>query len=817
MAHHESFKALGPLKWGDLQNDTNNEVLAGLLSTTFKNAQVLIDSIPIPPSVLAAAAKSTGRARSHTDSAVDGAHHKAHKSDPKTDVDVNRALAGSNAAENAATAAKLRKEWKEVKVGNPRENPLNLSVYKLSAKDGKGSWFARRSIHHGISFDKWRLALAKELTETIERLGPNDEPGTGNIRGLGAERKLERRVAEGHGLCEVFHVSARFPGPTTPRDFVTLILRPDASSDKKSSEDSSSKKREPRQFILASRPCDHPDCPPRNGFVRGTYESVELIREVPMEKPLRRTRSSVDLTGEEREASRKVNGATDAGQDGTMSSSDPKASKHDDIDADDDQEMAVEWLMVTRSDPGGSVPRFMVEKGTPGGIANDAARFIDWLATKSIQDLEGVGNTTDKKDQLKESAADSAVVDGVPASDEKVAHDKEPTQQQQKQLSGVDDDDPANSRAADPSYQEAVASEKGIYSMLTGAIGAASSVVSSKFPSLVSAGLIGSGATDSDLEDDDSTISDADSHTSFVSAEEGDGEGTAAETDYLNGNGSIRSVSTTGESSSSQANDMPPVLPTPTTSAASAHHEKELRKLEQRRRKAQEKFMRTQERWARKRGGSAGSRDIHQTTGGGTSINGGDNGSIASHNQTDKEAQALAKLREKHERELAKQEEKYQREVRRFEEQRRNEERKAEQKRRKQLEREEKQNAQAELERTRAERDVALKQIELLKEQVGTLQAQNTMLVARLGKLEGIPAAAVLGAAGEVTAAKGSGSGRARAGTGSSLGSVRSGRSGKSGGNGNGNGNGNGAAAAAAAAVGVLLEMGSQVRGGGDE
>lgn len=38
----------------------------------------------------------------------------------------------------------------------------------------------------------------------------------------------------------------------------------------------------------------------------------------------------------------------------------------------------VEWIMITRSDPGGSVPRWMVERGTPGGIIKDAEKFIGW-------------------------------------------------------------------------------------------------------------------------------------------------------------------------------------------------------------------------------------------------------------------------------------------------------------------------------------------------------------------------------------------------------------------------------------------------------
>ena len=32
--------------------------------------------------------------------------------------------------------------------------------------------------------------------------------------------------------------------------------------------------------MVVSKPCVHPHCPPRQGIIRGQYESVELIREV---------------------------------------------------------------------------------------------------------------------------------------------------------------------------------------------------------------------------------------------------------------------------------------------------------------------------------------------------------------------------------------------------------------------------------------------------------------------------------------------------------------------------------------------------------
>ena len=63
----------------------------------------------------------------------------------------------------------------------------------------------------------------------------------------------------------------------------------------------------------------------------------------------------------------------------------------------------VEWTMITRSDPGGNVPRWMVERGTPAGIIGDATKFLDWAckldapATKDDDD--------DDDDETEEGSA----------------------------------------------------------------------------------------------------------------------------------------------------------------------------------------------------------------------------------------------------------------------------------------------------------------------------------------------------------------------------------------------------------------------------
>lgn len=96
---------------------------------------------------------------------------------------------------SAAQALKLRKEWKEIKI-NAKENPLDISVYKLGSKDSRGAWFARRSVHEGLPFDTWKRGLETEFLETMK---VQDGPGSGNIRGIGADRRAEHHVVDGMG------------------------------------------------------------------------------------------------------------------------------------------------------------------------------------------------------------------------------------------------------------------------------------------------------------------------------------------------------------------------------------------------------------------------------------------------------------------------------------------------------------------------------------------------------------------------------------------------------------------------------------------
>ncbi|KAL2255287.1 hypothetical protein VTK26DRAFT_3682 [Humicola hyalothermophila] len=541
----------------------------------------------------------------------------------------------------------------------------------------------------------------------------------GNVRGLRAEKSLERVEVEG-GEMRVYQASVKFPSPTTDRDFVTVIMIPNTKQNSKGA-----KGRQPRQFMMVSRPCDHPDCPPRSGFIRGTYESVELIREVPVEKPLRKTKSSIDLGAEDLRdimrgggqehvskesllrAAKKAAGdeAESEGERGKAVSFTGSPVRSSAAGEEDDMEMAVEWLMVTRSDPGGSVPRFMVEKGTPGSVTNDAAKFIKWLSSQSLKDFSAAPKAPGNSQETASAAAEG------PA--------QAPTN-----MSAQDHLPNGNTEHPPDEQPQTSTTGGGLYGFLANALGAAGSALASRVAAFAPPFLTATESYSSDYEEE-GEISDG----SFASAEDGsvavNTDTTAAEPDPV-----VADAASTFSSTASNARSRE----TTPLSRAQSQHEKELGKLQQRMRKAQEKLERAQ---AKRLGKHA------------SGNNKGNDNSTASDGTTPtpppppppgEEDAAIAKLREKHARELAKQQEKYQRELRRLADKRAAEERKAAERRKKAAEREERADLRMELDRARAERDLARKEADMLRERVGELQAQNTMLVARLGREGGVGA-----------------------------------------------------------------------------
>ncbi|EQL03566.1 START-like domain protein [Ophiocordyceps sinensis CO18] len=628
-SHHEPLKTLGPADWAQLPHDD----LAGFLGGVFADAQLVVDSIPSTTPVWAPARETApGRARAKTDPAPVPAELPESPPSPPH----GKARAASDVVD------RLRDEWKEVKV-NARDNPLGIRVYKLAGKDGQGSWFARRSVHDRLSFDRWKSGMEREFPETMKVQG---SPGSGNIRGIGADKRVEHQVVDGAGHLSVFQLSAQFPGPTAPRDFVTLLLTSDSSTKP------SDRANPLRQYMVVSKPCTHPECPPRQGIIRGRYESVEVIREIPSEKLAnKRSSSHADLMSDD---GRKA-GAT-------RPPTDPST-------APDDLPQAIEWLMVTRSDPGGSVPRFMIDKGTPPGIVGDAGKFLDWAASAAAEG-ESPQDGAAEIENTEAPAVPRALGKG-----------------RAEQAAAVTTSD---GRAA--GQDEGIPSSNGLYGIIAGAFGVASSVANGLRQQLSVPMSLGSGGSQDGLDrdlgkpehrgDESESDSDTSSSLSFASAVEKSTAGDRA-------GGSI------SESNSDESRSQPKHT-----------GERQLQKLIERWRKLEEDFSKTQERLESKRQG-----------------------------EKNKDAAALAKAREKHERELVKQEAKYKREMKKLEDKREQQARKADRRRRKTMEKEERSILSTELECVRAERDVALNKVELLLSQVGELQAQNTMLVAKLGRL----------------------------------------------------------------------------------
>ena len=180
----------------------------------------------------------------------------------------------------------------------------------------------------------------------------------------------------------VYQLSAQFPGPTAPREFITLLLTsPNCLS-------SASKVGDimPRHYMVVSIPVSHPDAPSRDGMVRGEYESVEMIREIPLSHSQSKnaSASTSDLLKNTQDGKKRRE------RDHTISFAESrgpfakgeKIDRKDQADDDDPETNPVEWIMITRSDPGGGIPRFMVERSTPASIVQDATKFLNWACSK---------------------------------------------------------------------------------------------------------------------------------------------------------------------------------------------------------------------------------------------------------------------------------------------------------------------------------------------------------------------------------------------------------------------------------------------------
>lgn len=331
-------------------------------------------------------------------------------------------------------------------MNNAKENPLNIPIYKLSGKDGRGAWFARRSVHKGLPFSRWKSKMQVEMDETLkarqEELKQGRVPAT-SIRGIGGDRRLEQveikepDTEKALGKVEVYELSAQFPGPTTPRDFVTLMITSDAML----SDGADSDLVLPPTYIIVSKPCQHPDAPERDDYIRGQYESVELIRELPIEKTTaiaahaKRPASTRSATTHD---STSIHRDSASNGDGSKSTGRPRGQTEPpvpvELDGSSGNEAVdpnpVEWIMITRSDPGGSVPRWMVERGTPKSITGDAVKFLNWASEPDQfgegEDVADIGEVTKSVEAGRRLSADGIDEGRLSSKDGTTVADQEP-------------------------------------------------------------------------------------------------------------------------------------------------------------------------------------------------------------------------------------------------------------------------------------------------------------------------------------------------------------------------------------------------------
>lgn len=644
---HEALKALSPTDWDDVPLDNLEPYMTELLTA----GELICNSVPPP-----ADGTPFDQAKPQFDQPNPATSHK----------DVLPSQARSHPPDAAHEG--LQKNWGKAMKFSAKENPLNIAVYKMAGKDRFGAWFARRSVHEGIGFSKFINAMKREFDESLAVEGG---PGSGSIRGIGADTRLEKREVEGLGAVEVYQLSAQFPGPTTPREFIPLILTSDKALTKLSAAQTSDGQAHiPRSHMILSRPITHPNAPERSGYIRGKYESVELIREIPLHK------------------------ANPDGGDGASELN------------------PVEWIMITRSDPGGGIPRFMVDRGTPSAMLGDVHKWLDWATKVNEEEVAG----TQAPEKIEAGEQEAVVDDAAPTTttgEPKVAKTSPPVIEKQR---------PRSATVPVP-QQHQQQQQEGMVSHLTQALGAG---IDAYAPAAVSDYMhTYTDGTPALAEDDGyESSSSSSSSDSFMSAEEMR-RMSIAEDDPLS---TAKSGSPAASSQVSLAS-----LETLKNQRSLGHHDKEVLKLAKQREKLDRKLAKKREdeatRLRRAREAETGEQD---------------------------------KAKERHDREIRKSEEKHQRELQKLESRKEKEARKAEEKRQKREERDVVSKITRERDQFRSQMELLRKEVEILHEQVGDMQRENTAMATKLGRLGG--------AEGEVAAGRRSsgslgGSARSRAST----------------------------------------------------
>ncbi|KAI5370407.1 Putative START-like domain superfamily protein [Septoria linicola] len=637
---HDALTWLGPVEWNDVPTDNLEQYASDCLAA----GELIAASVPhnaegTPFNASKPSHSEPNLAKSHKDIVAS----EARSSPPHEDHE------------------KLLKSWGKPYKFKKEENPLGVSLYKLAGNDRHGAWFARRSIHEGIGFDKFKRAMMREFSHALTVQG---EPGAGAVRGIAADRRLERIDISEKGKLEVYELSAAFPGPVTPRDFVTMIISSDKALSGKSAADVDGKKHLPRHFMVVSKPVVHPNAPQRSGLVRGQYESVELIREIPLSTA--KSRSTTDLLKS------KTNNSTTNGDHAV----DSNASHEPELNP-------VEWIMISRSDPGGGIPRFLVERGTPSAMLQDQIKFFDWACA-----LDDIPHPDDDLDEQKELSAQQAEKERGEGGGLAPFETNGAAETASEVFKPRDSPEPTSSSKSMAPTPETT--QTGYFSGISNALEAG---IEAYAPTSVSNAVLNRFQPQSDISDDSSDTSSVDS---FMSAEDLKRVTTAPETpDPAHSNDNFSIMSGDASESTRSVKDM-------------SHHEKEVHKLSQKREKLEQQL-------AKKR--MAEEQKLREAQ--------------------EKEQSESGKSKEKIERELKKIEEKHRKEIEKLEAKKAKEERKAEAKRKKKDEQNKISLVTRERDDFRGQVGLFRRENSLLREQVADLQSTNHVLAQRLAALGG--------------------------------------------------------------------------------
>jgi Protein of unknown function (DUF3074) len=420
------------------------------------------------------------------------------------------------------------------------------------------------------------------------------------------------------------------------------------------------------QYMVVSIPVDHPDAPLRDGLVRGQYESVEIVRQIK-DWSIKDTSTDTLLNVAEPE---KDSLSSDSTNDlGEKTGKLPNANLAN--DASDDH--LVEWIMITRSDPGGGIPRFMVERGTPSSIAADAVKFLDWAISQTSSSID--------------SDAESAQIVVSP-----------PEEQQVREIYRT------QSITSDGStFEPSNATDTGVIAALTSAVRDGLDKYAPGVPTTLSNMMPYSANNEdesSDEDDDDDDDSDTSSVNSFASALPWTSRPDEPEP-TLSAKPSFGDHLQVPDAASSSVSSFE-------SGKTTAGLEQKLSKLEEKRIALDSEYHKTNEKEEAK------ARDAMT-----------------------KESKETDKIKDRVERDKRKREEKHAKELKKLEDKRRSAERKAEEKRRKAMDRDAMSQVKRERDQARRMAEVLRQENDILRDRVGELQRENTMIVQKISKLSG--------------------------------------------------------------------------------